>query len=81
MVSAVAELSYEICVKGRVGASVPASFEDMDSAFRPAETVLRGKISDQAQLHGLLERIQLLGLELVEVRQVPGDPEPRAEPR
>jgi hypothetical protein len=77
----VAEVSYEIRIKGRVGASVLASFPDMDSAFRPAETVLRGRISDQAQLHSLLERIQLLGLELVEVRQVPEDSAPRAEPR
>lgn len=77
----VAEVSYEIRIKGRVGDSVLASFEDMDSAFRPAETVLRGPISDQAQLHGLLERIQLLGLELVEVRQVPEQSAHRAQPR
>ena len=54
-----------------VGRSVLASFEDMDAAVRPAETVLTGTITDQAQLHGVLERIQLLGLELIEVRQVP----------
>lgn len=81
MVATVAEVSYEIRIKGKVGASVLASFEDMDSAFRPAETVLRGKISDQAQLHGLLERIQLLGLELVEVRQVSEASARRAEPQ
>jgi hypothetical protein len=69
--SAVARVSYEIRIRGRVGDSVLASFDDMDAAIRPAETVLTGEISDQAQLHGLLERIQLLGLELVEVRQVP----------
>jgi hypothetical protein len=32
--------------------------------------VLRGEVTDQAQLHGLLERIQLLGLELIEIRRV-----------
>ncbi len=62
--------SYEIRIRGRVGNSVLASFEDMQAAVRPAETVLRGTVTDQAQLHGLLERIQLLGLELIEIRQV-----------
>lgn len=66
--------SYEIRIRGKVGSSVLASFDDMDAAIRPAETVLRGTIADQAQLHGVLERIQLLGLELIEVRQI-GDPE------
>jgi hypothetical protein len=66
--------SYEIRIRGRVGDSLLASFEDMDAAVRPAETVLRGPVADQAQLHGLLERIQLLGLELIEIRQVAGDP-------
>ncbi|MFZ0090524.1 MAG: hypothetical protein WAL63_13505 [Solirubrobacteraceae bacterium] len=64
--------SYEIRIRGRVGSSVLASFDGMESAVAPAETVLRGTISDQAQLHGVLERIQLLGLELIEIRQVPG---------
>ncbi len=66
--------SYEIRIKGKVGRSLLASFENMDSTIRPAETVLRGPVADQAQLHGLLERIQLLGLELIEIRQVAGEP-------
>ena len=33
------------------------------------ETTLFGKVQDQAALHGLLERIESLGLELVEVRR------------
>jgi hypothetical protein len=65
--------SYKIRIRGKVGNSVLSSFDDMKAAIRPAETVLRGQIADQAQLHGLLERIQLLGLELIEVRQMPGD--------
>jgi hypothetical protein len=36
----------------------------------PAETVMRGELRDQAELHGILERIRSLGLELIEVRQV-----------
>jgi hypothetical protein len=62
--------SYEIRIRGKVGRSTLASFDDMEAAIRPAETVLRGEVTDQAQLHGLLERIQLLGLELIEIRRV-----------
>ena len=70
------ETTYEIRIKGKVGPNLLGSFEDMEASIRPAETVLRGTVADQAQLHGLLERIQLLGLELIEVRQT--DPEKRA---
>lgn len=59
-----------------VGDSVLESLGDLDASVRPAETVLRGVITDQAELHGLLDRIQALGLELLEIRQVgqPRDP-------
>ena len=48
-------------------------FEEMDMR---SETVLRGVVEDQAALHGLLERIRDLGVELVDVRQVPNPAEP-----
>jgi hypothetical protein len=63
--------SYEIRIKGRVGDPLLESFSGLDASIKPAETVLRGKIQDQAALHGLLDRIQSLGLELIEIRQVP----------
>jgi len=47
------------------------SFEGMDADTAPAETVLHGPVADQAGLHGLLDRIQSLGLELIEVRRLP----------
>ncbi|MBX5468343.1 MAG: hypothetical protein IRZ21_00405 [Thermoleophilaceae bacterium] len=62
--------SYEIRIRGKVGEPVLAAFGDLHASVRPAETVLRGWIADQAALHGLLDRILSLGLELVEVRQV-----------
>jgi hypothetical protein len=36
----------------------------------PVETVLRGEIVDQAALHGLLDQVQALGLELIELRSL-----------
>lgn len=71
----VAPSNYEIRIRGRVGDSILELFEDLDATVEPAETVLRGVLRDQAALHGLLARIQSLGLELIELRQVddPGD--------
>jgi hypothetical protein len=66
----VAPASYEIRIKGKVGDPLLASFEELDASIKPAETVLTGVIEDQAALHGLLDRIQELGLELIEIRQV-----------
>jgi hypothetical protein len=61
---------YEIRVKGRVGKSLLSRFDGFDCEVEPAETILRGSVSDQAALHGVLDRIQGFGLELVEVRRV-----------
>jgi hypothetical protein len=61
---------YEFRIKGRVGETVAASFDEFDTEIEPAITVMRGPVRDQAELHALLERIQGLGLELVEIRQV-----------
>jgi hypothetical protein len=44
------------------------------------ETVLYGPVQDQAALYGLLNRIQSLGLELVEIRQLRASAEVPAEP-
>lgn len=68
--------SYEIRVRGRLGQGLLAAFEGFEAEVEPPETVLRGTPADQAALHGVLERIQSLGLELVEVRRVGGDREP-----
>ena len=61
---------YEIRLKGRISDSLLASFDGLDADFEPAETVLRASKLDQAGLHGVLERVRALGLELIEIRQV-----------
>lgn len=40
-------------------------------AVRPTATVISGEIRDQAELHGILDRLQELGLELVAVQRLP----------
>jgi hypothetical protein len=62
---------YEIRVRGRVSDATLSTLEGMEADVAPAETVLHGPVVDQAGLHGLLDRIQSLGLELLEVRRLP----------
>ena len=73
--------SYEIRIKGRLSDSLLTAFEGLTATVEPVETVLHGPVEDQAALYGLLERIQSLGLELVEVRRLPDAPgEPERTP-
>jgi hypothetical protein len=64
---------YEIRVKGRITGALLEHFEDMGTQVQPGGTVLRGRVEDQAALHGLLDRIASVGLELIEVRRVPAE--------
>jgi hypothetical protein len=74
--------TYEIRVKGRLSDTLLAAFEGMTATVEPVETVLHGPMPDQSSLHVLLDRIQSLGLELVEIRRLPpsaGEPASPAE--
>jgi hypothetical protein len=62
---------YEITVRGRLSAALIGAFEGLSASPSAGGTVIRGDISDQAALFGVLERIDALGLELLEVRSVP----------
>ena len=70
----VAPAEYEIRVKGRLSDSLCSALEDFTASVAPAETVMRGELRDQSELHGVLERIQSLGLELIEVRRLGDGP-------
>jgi hypothetical protein len=63
---------YEIHIKGRISDQLMSAFEGMDATVGPVETVLSGRELDQAALRGVLDRIEGLGLELMEVRRLPG---------
>ncbi|WJV50639.1 hypothetical protein [Streptomyces flavofungini] len=62
---------FEIRVRGRIGDSFRSAFGEVTVRLRPAETVLYGVGLDQSALYGILDRIQALGLELLEVRRLP----------
>ena len=61
---------YEITVRGRLGPSLVEAFHGMAVSVSPTESVLRGQIVDQAALHGVLDLIESLGLELLDVRRI-----------
>lgn len=57
---------YELVLRGELGDGF--GFEGMRLERREGTTILTGMVSDQAQLFGMLDRIQDLGLELVSIR-------------
>ena len=62
---------YEIRVAGTLNKATVDAFAGCEVAFSEGQTAIVGDF-DQAALHGMLERIRTLGLELVDVRQVRG---------
>jgi len=70
---------YEFRIRGRLGERLLSSFGGFDAEVLPPETILRGCVEDQAALHGVLQQIEALGLELVEVRQVDAPREPSVD--
>jgi hypothetical protein len=62
--------SYEIRVEGTLPPEALLDFEDMTAEVEPVETVVHGALPDQAALHGLLARLEVLGVQLVEIRRL-----------
>ncbi len=60
---------YEIRVRGALSERLLSAFPEMHARARDHETVLTGELRDQSALHGVLGRIEALGLELLEVRR------------
>jgi len=63
--------SYEIRVRGHLGATMLRAFPALRAETRSRDTLLRGAVADQAALYGVLAQIEALGLELLEVRRLP----------
>jgi hypothetical protein len=61
---------YRIVVKGRLSESFVSVFEGCTLEPLPGETALEGDFVDQSQLHGLLDRLRNLGVELVSINAV-----------
>ena len=60
---------YRIVLRGRLSERFESAFEGMALEPGTNQTVLVGDIRDQAQLYGLLGRLQEFGIELLAVEQ------------
>jgi hypothetical protein len=60
---------YAIRINGHLGATLLSAFPALTSRRHGAHTVLTGLL-DQSALFGVLGEIEVLGLELIEVRQL-----------
>lgn len=69
--------TYEITFLGQAGTILRAEFDDCEVTLGPGTTTLRAELPDRGALSGLMERINSLGLDVIDVSLVappPGSP-------
>jgi hypothetical protein len=64
---------YAFRVRGRLSPDIIAALHPLRPTEPVTETVLRGDLADQAALHGIIARLEQLGVELVELLRLPAD--------
>jgi hypothetical protein len=62
---------YVIRVKGTLSPELTDAFPSMAVDREPAQTVLHGDLADQAALAGILNHLAMLGIDILEIVQVP----------
>lgn len=62
--------TYRLVVRGELDARFAYLFNGLQMERTEGTTVISGEVIDQAQLHGYIERIEELGLELLAVEQM-----------
>jgi len=63
--------TWEVRVRGPIPTDVLAELGAAGLTEEPAQTIMRTEPLDQAGLHGVLQRLRNLGLELLEIRMAP----------
>ena len=58
---------YEITFAGQAGRVLRAAFDDCEVILGPDSTMLRAELPDRGALYGLIQRINSLGLDLIDV--------------
>ena len=61
---------YEIRVRGRLGPNMLRAFPALTAQPRGGDTLLRGRLPDQAAVYGVIARLEALGLDLLELRRL-----------
>ncbi len=64
------DATYQLVVRGELDTRFELVFTGMELSQVEGTTVMTGKVRDDAELYGLVERIAELGLELVSIQQV-----------
>ena len=67
---------YRIVVAGELSCRFAPAFDAMTVQCGGGHTVITGMVVDQSQLHGLLDRVGELGLELVSVNAITNEDPP-----
>ena len=60
---------YEIRVSGVLPPEALLDFEYLTASVEPVETVLYGELADCAALQGLLARLEIFGIDIIEVHR------------
>ena len=66
----VTSCSYEIRITGILPPEALLDFENLIASVEPVATLVHGRLPDQAALHGLLARLEMLGVQVLEVRRL-----------
>ena len=66
------DADYTFRVAGRLTPRLLGSLDGLEARAASTDTLLVGRVLDRAALHGFIARIEALGLELVELKRLPG---------
>jgi hypothetical protein len=70
---------YRIVARGELSDRDAVAFEGMQFETKNGLTILTGEIIDEPHLHGILNRVHALGLELLSVRPLREEVHPSSE--
>jgi hypothetical protein len=64
---------YEIRVRGHLGTRMRRAFPALNARPQGEDTLLTGRLPDQAAVYGVIARLEALGLDLLELRRLTTD--------
>ena len=73
------ETVYCIVVRSELTDRYASAFEGMEMETKEGQTIVTGEVKDQPHLFGILNRLKVLGLELLSVQALSEGAHPSAE--
>ena len=62
---------YEIRVRGPIGPTIMQEFPTLAEGRSGQDTLLVGSLPDHCALYGVIHQLEVLGLQLLEIRRLP----------